>query len=56
MSDVRADVPAGLVVGVIALPIAMAPAVACGISPRHGTRSVRPARLPPMVAELFPTC
>src|SRR5687768_5073569 len=32
----RADVLAGMVVGVIALPLAMALAVAVGVAPQHG--------------------
>jgi SulP family sulfate permease len=34
--DLRADVLAGLVVGVVALPLAMALAVAVGVPPQHG--------------------
>jgi SulP family sulfate permease len=36
MADLRADVMAGLVVGVVALPLSMALAVASGAPPQHG--------------------
>lgn len=35
-ADFRADAAAGLVVGVIALPLSMALAIACGAPPQHG--------------------
>ncbi|MBI1948175.1 MAG: C4-dicarboxylic acid transporter DauA [Deltaproteobacteria bacterium] len=35
-SDLRADVMAGLVVGVVALPLSMALAIASGVPPQHG--------------------
>ena len=35
-ADFRADVAAGLVVGIVALPLSMALAVACGVPPQHG--------------------
>jgi SulP family sulfate permease len=35
-SDLRADVLAGLVVGVVALPLSMALAIAVGVPPQHG--------------------
>jgi SulP family sulfate permease len=34
--DLRADVMAGLVVGVVALPLSMALAIASGVAPQHG--------------------
>src|SRR5262249_22174329 len=36
ISDLRADLLAGLVVGVVALPLSMALAVAAGAPPQHG--------------------
>src|SRR5687768_2189663 len=35
-ADLRADVMAGLVVGVVALPLSMALAIASGVPPQHG--------------------
>src|SRR6186713_218095 len=35
-SDLRRDVLAGLVVGIVALPLAMALAIASGVPPQHG--------------------
>src|SRR5205085_11461162 len=35
-AQLRADVLAGLVVGVVALPLSMALAIAVGVAPRHG--------------------
>ena len=35
-SDLRADVLAGAVVGVVALPLSMALAIATGVPPQHG--------------------
>jgi sulfate permease, SulP family len=35
-SDFRADLLAALVVGVVALPLSMALAIACGVAPQHG--------------------
>ena len=35
-SDLRADVLAGMVVGVVALPLSMALAIASGMPPQHG--------------------
>ncbi len=34
--DFRADLLAGVVVGIVAVPLAMALAIACGIPPKHG--------------------
>src|SRR5437763_2738484 len=34
--DFRADLMAGLVVGVVALPLSMALAIASGVAPQHG--------------------
>jgi SulP family sulfate permease len=34
--DLRADALSGLVVGVVALPLSMALAIACGVPPQHG--------------------
>ena len=34
--DLRSDVLAGLVVGVVALPLSMALAIAVGVAPQHG--------------------
>lgn len=36
LSDFRADAAAGLVVGIVALPLAMAFAIASGVSPQSG--------------------
>ena len=36
LRDLRADVLAGLVVGIVALPLAMALAIASGVPPQHG--------------------
>ncbi len=36
LGDLRSDVMAGLVVGVVALPLSMALAVASGVAPQHG--------------------
>lgn len=36
LSDIQSDVLAGLTVGVIALPLSMALAIASGVSPQHG--------------------
>ena len=36
VADLRADVMAGLVVGVVALPLSMALAIASGVPPQHG--------------------
>jgi len=36
LSDIQANVFAGLTVGVIALPLSMALAIASGVSPQHG--------------------
>src|ERR1044071_2606467 len=35
-SDLRADVLAGLLVGVVALPLSMTLAIAVGVAPQHG--------------------
>src|SRR5436190_14512842 len=35
-ADLRADILAGLVVGVVALPLSMALAIASGVPPQHG--------------------
>src|SRR5690606_41150648 len=35
-ADLRADAMAGLVVGVVALPLSMALAIASGVPPQHG--------------------
>src|SRR5947208_16723519 len=35
-TDLRRDVLAGLVVGIVALPLSMALAIAVGVPPRHG--------------------
>ena len=35
-NDLRSDVLAGLVVGVVALPLSMALSIACGVAPEHG--------------------
>src|SRR5688572_30467487 len=35
-SDLRADVASGLLVGVVALPLSMALAIAVGVPPQHG--------------------
>src|SRR3989454_1434901 len=34
--DLRRDVPAGVVVGIVALPLSMALAIAVGVPPQHG--------------------
>ena len=36
LADLRADLLAGCVVGVVALPLSMALAIACGVPPQHG--------------------
>jgi len=36
LADLRADILAGLVVGIIALPLGMALAIACGVPPQQG--------------------
>ncbi len=35
-ADLRADLAAGTVVGIVALPLSMALAIACGVPPQHG--------------------
>ena len=36
LADLRADLLAGMVVGVVALPLSMALAIASGVPPEHG--------------------
>ena len=52
VKSLRGDLLAGLTVGIIAIPLAMALAIAVGVAPQHGLYTILVAA--PLIASIFP--